>query len=243
VLIWVYGGGYSSGERQLPAPADLAYALIGSYFARRGFVVVIPDYRLVPNVRFPGQAEDIRDAIIWTTKHPEHLTAACSPNPDVQNIYLMGHSAGASNVFTAVVLPDNEDSDLSRRSIAGLIMCAGTHSFHDLSPEYSLWEVLADYWGGPEEIKANCSSGLLSSASDSVITSLPKLLVVEAEREPDWLLSAGKEFRGTLEARTGKKVEMIVAKGHNHVSYNLALGTGQGEQWAEEVVKWIGMSK
>jgi hypothetical protein len=57
------------------------------------------------------------------------------------------------------------------------------------------------------------------------------------------LLTAGREFRNVLEAQTGKKVERIVAKGHNHLSYNWALGTGEGEEWAEEVVKWIGASQ
>ena len=227
----------------MPAPNDLVYAFIGSYFARRGFVVVIPDYRLVPNVRFPGQAEDVRNAAIWTIKNPELLTTACSPNPDVQNIYLMGHSAGASNAFTAVVLPDNEDSAVLRRNIAGLILSAGVHSLHDLPPDSSFWDVLADYCGGREKIEASTSLALFRSAADSVISSLPKLLIVEAEREPDWLLAAGKKFRDALEARTGKKVELIVGKGHNHISGNLALGTGQGEEWAEEVLKWIGISK
>ena len=227
----------------MPAPNDLVYAIIGSYFARRGFVVVIPDYRLVPNVRFPGQAEDVCSAVIWTMKHPEHLSSASSPDPDVQNIYLMGHSAGAGNAFAAVVLPDNEDSAAVRRNIAGLILCAGTHSFHDLPSDSPFWEVLVDYWGEREKIEPNSSLGLLSSAADSVISSLPKVLVVEGEREPDWLLAAGREFRDALEARTKKKVGFIIEKGHNHISGNLALGTGQGEEWAEEVLQWIGMSK
>jgi acetyl esterase/lipase len=227
----------------MPAPVDLAYAMVGSYFARRGFVTVIPDYRLVPNARFPAQPEDVRDAILWTIKHPEHLTTSKSPNPDVQNLYLMGHSAGAANAFAATVLPDTEDSALLRPSIASMILCAGTHSFNAIPAGESLWEVLEQNWGGRAEIAANSSVGLLSSASDSVVASLPKVLVVEGEREPEWVLTAGREFRDVLEARTGKKVERIVAKGHNHLSYNWALGTGEGEEWAEEVVKWIGASQ
>jgi acetyl esterase/lipase len=223
----------------MPAPADLAYGMVGSYFARRGFVTVIPDYRLVPNARFPDQPEDVRDAILWTIKHPEHLTTSQSPDPDVQNIYLMGHSAGASNAFAATVLPDTEDSASLRPSIAGMILCAGAHSFDGLATGDPLWEVLEQNFGGRAEIAANGSMGLLASASDSVVASLPKVLVVEGEWEPDWLLATGREFRDFLEARTGKKVERVVGKGHNHLSYNWALGTGEGEEWAEEVVKWI----
>lgn len=243
VLVWVYGGGFDSGERQLPPPTDLGYACVGSYFAKRGFITVIPDYRLVPNVLSPGQAEDVRDAIVWCIKHPEHLTTPSNPSPDVQNVYLMGHSAGGSNAFTAVILPETPDTAILRSSIAGMILCAGVYHFSPLPSEDPFWNVAAQYCGGLKEIEENTTTALFSRASDSTIASLPRVLAVEGEREPNWLAAVGKEFRQVFEARTGKRLEMIVAKGHNHVSLNWALGTGEGEEWAEEVLKWINESK
>ena len=40
ILVWVYGGGFITGARQMPAPMDLGYACVGAYFARRGFIVL-----------------------------------------------------------------------------------------------------------------------------------------------------------------------------------------------------------
>lgn len=81
--------------------------------------------------------------------------------------------------------------------------------------------------------------GLLSKADDATVASLPGILTVEGEHEPQWLLTVGHDFRSALEARGRKRPELIVAKGHNHVSINLVLGTGECEEWAERVVQWM----
>src|SRR6478672_1026892 len=51
MLVFFYGGGWDSGERQL-------YAWAAQALAARGFVVATPDYRLVPQVHFPAFIED-----------------------------------------------------------------------------------------------------------------------------------------------------------------------------------------
>lgn len=56
VLIFWHGGGWVKGAR-----ADYAFA--GRAFAKKGFVVVVPDYRKVPQVRFPAFVEDGADAV------------------------------------------------------------------------------------------------------------------------------------------------------------------------------------
>lgn len=45
--------------------------MVRSYFACLRLLFVIPNYRLVPNVRFPGQAEDIHNAIIRITEQAD----------------------------------------------------------------------------------------------------------------------------------------------------------------------------
>src|SRR5690606_8092714 len=51
VLVFFYGGGWDSGDRG-------HYGWAAHALAARGFVVAVPDYRLVPTVRFPGFIED-----------------------------------------------------------------------------------------------------------------------------------------------------------------------------------------
>ena len=51
VIVFLYGGSWNSG-------AKAGYAFVGRALAARGFVVAIPDYRLVPAVRYPAFLED-----------------------------------------------------------------------------------------------------------------------------------------------------------------------------------------
>src|SRR5690349_88633 len=58
VVFFIYGGGWNHGDR-----AD--YQFVGRAFAARGFVTVIADYRLVPDVRFPAFLQDSAAALKW----------------------------------------------------------------------------------------------------------------------------------------------------------------------------------
>ena len=88
VLIWWYGGGWVKGDRD-------AYAFAGRAFAKAGYVVVIPDYRKVPQVRFPAFLEDGAEAVRWTRDNAARFGG------DPARIAFAGHSAGA---YTAVML-------------------------------------------------------------------------------------------------------------------------------------------
>ena len=57
-LVFLYGGGWTDGDRSI-------YHFLGDAFASRGFVTIIPDYRLYPEVRFPGFVEDCAKAVAW----------------------------------------------------------------------------------------------------------------------------------------------------------------------------------
>ncbi len=82
VLIFWYGGGWVHGDRG-------AYAFAARAFARAGFVVVVPDYRKVPAVRFPAFVQDGAQAVRWTRDHIARFGG------DPARIGVSGHSAGA----------------------------------------------------------------------------------------------------------------------------------------------------
>jgi len=82
VIVFFYGGGWVSGNR-----GDYGFA--GRAFAAKGFVTVVADYRLVPQVRFPAFLQDGALAIKWTRDH------IASYGGDPTRISLSGHSAGA----------------------------------------------------------------------------------------------------------------------------------------------------
>ncbi len=86
VVVFVYGGSWEEGRRQ-------DYRFVGLSLARRGFVTMIPDYRIYPQVRWPTFLEDNARAVRWARDH------AAEYGGDPSKLVLMGHSAGAYNVM------------------------------------------------------------------------------------------------------------------------------------------------
>lgn len=82
MLVFFYGGGWDSGERQL-------YAWAAQALAARGFVVATPDYRLVPQVHFPAFIEDAAAATAMAGR------IAARYGADPARLGVIGHSAGA----------------------------------------------------------------------------------------------------------------------------------------------------
>jgi acetyl esterase/lipase len=82
VIVFWYGGSWDDGKRQ-------DYRFVGVALARLGYLTVIPDYRLYPQVRFPLFLDDGAQAVAWVQQH------AAEYGGDPKRLVLMGHSAGA----------------------------------------------------------------------------------------------------------------------------------------------------
>jgi acetyl esterase/lipase len=82
VVVFFYGGGWDGGDKAL-------YGWVGRALAARGFVTVLPNYRLVPKAHFPDFVEDGAQAVAKTRE----IASRYGGDPD--RIVLMGHSAGA----------------------------------------------------------------------------------------------------------------------------------------------------
>lgn len=117
LVVFVYGGSWRSGERGWNA-------FVGRALARRGAVVVIPDYRKAPAVAFPAFVEDVAWAVAWSHRQ----AAALGADPD--RIHLMGHSAGAH--IAALLATDRRylaAHGLEPGRLAGMIGLAGPYDF------------------------------------------------------------------------------------------------------------------
>lgn len=88
VVFFIYGGGWKNGDR-----GD--YQFVGRALAARGFVTVIADYRLVPEVQYPAFLEDNAQALKWVEDN------IATYGGDKQRLFIAGHSAGA---YGAVML-------------------------------------------------------------------------------------------------------------------------------------------
>jgi acetyl esterase/lipase len=114
VIVWFYGGSWNSGSRQ-------GYAFAGRALASRGFVVAMPDYRLVPEVRYPAFLEDGAAAVKWIRGN----IARHGGDPD--RLVLAGHSAGAYNAAMLALDPRWLGAD--RAAVKGLVGLAGPYDF------------------------------------------------------------------------------------------------------------------
>lgn len=114
VVVFFYGGSWNSGTKD-------GYRFVGRALAVRGFVVVIPDYRLVPEVRFPEFLRDNAAAVRWTRAH----VAALGGDPD--RLVLAGHSAGAYDA--AMLALDPEWLGADRAAVKGWAGLAGPYDF------------------------------------------------------------------------------------------------------------------
>jgi acetyl esterase/lipase len=115
VVIFWYGGSWVKGRKS-------NYRFVGTTLAERGFVAVLPDYRLYPQVSFPAFDEDGARAVAWVEQHVQELGG------DPHHIVLMGHSAGG---HTAAFLAFNHaflrKFGADPNSIAGLVGLSGTY--------------------------------------------------------------------------------------------------------------------
>lgn len=92
LVVFFYGGNWTNGER-----AD--YRFVGEALASAGAVVVVPDYRLSPAVRYPTFLEDSARAVKWALDHADTYGA------DPRRLVLMGHSAGGYNAAMLALDP------------------------------------------------------------------------------------------------------------------------------------------
>ena len=133
VLVFFYGGRWTYGAKE-------DYRFVAATFVKEGFIVVIPDYRKYPQVRFPVFVEDGARALAWVSDHIVEW------HGDPARIHVVGHSAGAH--IGALLAADphyladvGKDRSLTVHDFAGL---AGPYAFTPDEPD------LEDIFGPPQ---------------------------------------------------------------------------------------------
>lgn len=201
VMVFLYGGGWNNGDR-----AD--YAFVGRAFAAQGFVTVVPDYRLVPQVRFPAFVEDSALALRWVRDN------VAAYGGDGAGIALSGHSAGAYNAMMLALdrrflvragLPSS-----FIRSVAGL---AGPYDFLPLDDPRSI-AAFGDYPRAAETQPISFASGRA-----------PRVFLASGDEDetvrPRNSVSLAEKLRAA-----GAAVELKTYPGLGHAGILLALNTG-----------------
>jgi arylformamidase len=113
VQIYIHGGYWISNDKK-----DTSYVALG--FVGAGFVTVVIDYTLIPNVRMAEQVRQCREAVRWVAAHIRDYGG------DPQQIYVTGHSAGGHLAVSLLT-----DPDLVPGRIKGVTSLSG---LYDLEP-------------------------------------------------------------------------------------------------------------
>jgi acetyl esterase/lipase len=117
VVVFFYGGSWKRGQKE-------NYKFVGHSLSSKGYVTVIPDYRLYPEVTFPSFVEDGARVLAWVSEHVEQAR---------NGVVVMGHSAGA---HTAALLTFDqrylEAVGQSSNIISGMIGLAGPYGFNPM---------------------------------------------------------------------------------------------------------------
>ena len=117
VVVFFPGGAWQSGEKG-------EFLFVAEALTSRGYVVVIPDYRLYPEVIFPAYMEDAALAVKWTFDNISQYGG------DPAKVFVMGHSAGAQ--LAALVAYDGSylaRVGIDKHRIRGVVSLAGPMDF------------------------------------------------------------------------------------------------------------------
>lgn len=77
VIVFFYGGSWQTGAKE-------SYHFLASTFAARGYVIIVPDYRVYPEIKFPAFLQDGAEAVRWVYAN------AAKYGGDSKQLYVMG---------------------------------------------------------------------------------------------------------------------------------------------------------
>jgi acetyl esterase/lipase len=121
VLVFFYGGGWANGKRS-------EYGYAARPFVENGYIVVLPDYRHVPEVRFPGFLEDSAAAVKWVQANIAQYGG------DPARVSVAGHSAGAYNALMLAL----DKKWLGDKPVQSAISLAGPADFYPFTSRRSI---------------------------------------------------------------------------------------------------------
>ncbi len=179
VLVFVHGGGWTSGDKAL-------YGFIGRTFAQRGFLTIVTNYRLSPEVTHPTHVQDVARAIAWVYRRIAQYDG------DPERIVLMGHSAGG-HLVSLVTLDERylAAEGFDTTLIRGVIPISGVYDLTKMPGFVSVF------------------SGIPSVRWDAspvahVDEEQPPFLILYAQFDPPTLHSQAREFFEALTKRSSE---------------------------------------
>ncbi len=220
VVVFFYGGAWQRGKR-----AD--YKFVAEALTSKGFVVVIPDYRLYPEVKFPAFLDDGGAAVAWTQKEIGRYGG------DPRRIFVMGHSAGAYNAAMLAFDPHYLETAGGRHAdVIGFIGLAGPYDF---LPFTSI--TLENVFGAAPDLPATQPGTFVDADS-------PRALVLYGEQDTTVLPEHSRRLAKRIRAVGGRVSEVgFPDLGHASIVGVLAKPYQGRAPVLEEVARFIAVGE
>ncbi|MBL8524354.1 MAG: alpha/beta hydrolase [Betaproteobacteria bacterium] len=197
VVVFYYGGAWDSGDKSY-------YLFAAEALASRGYVVVVPDYRIYPEVIFPAYMDDAANSLKWTLDNIGRYGG------DANNVFTMGHSAGGQ--LAALVAFDGSyatKAGIARNRVRGVVSLAGALDFLPLTEE-NLFKIF------PEPVRA-ASQPINFARGDG-----PPVLVLHGEADTRVGIHNSRNFAARVRERGGHAEETYYP-GMSHAGIILAI--------------------
>lgn len=201
VLIFVHGGAWTSGDKNL-------YSFVGQAFARQGFATAVINYRLSPAVQHPAHIEDVARALSWVYKN----IAQYKGNPE--KIFITGHSAGGH--LTALVALDEkylQAQGLTLSAVKGALPISGIYDLSIAPPGMSYNAI----FGSDPAVRRDASP--ITHAGPNK----PPFLVIYAQFDFPGLGAQGQQLVERLK-QNDNDAALLSIPNKDHVSIIFSLG-------------------
>lgn len=216
VIVFFYGGSWDSGSKD-------AYLFVAEALTSKGFIAVIPDYRVYPEVIYPEFLNDGASAFQWTKDNIEKYGG------DVNNIFVAGHSAGAH--IAAMLAFDQTwlaTQKLNSTSIRGFIGLAGPYDFLPLTSA-RLKEIFPS-----NEIQA------LSQPIRYARGNAPSALLLAGDADTVVALKNTRNFSARIRELNGRVQEKYyVGMGHVKIVTVLAAPFREGQTVLDDITEFV----
>ena len=191
VIVFFYGGRWTDGRKK-------QYKFVADAFVDEGYLVVIPDYRKYPSVKFPAFVEDGAAALAWVYNNIERYGG------DAGNLFVAGHSSGAHIGALVVTDPGYLAShDMKRHVVKGFAGLSGPYAF---TPEA---EDLKDMFGPPERYP-------LMRAPNYVDGRQPPMLLIHGLDDETVVLKNAQNLAGAVREKGGD-LDLVTYENIDHV--------------------------
>lgn len=217
-VVFVHGGNWDEGDRNLEVGGADIYNNIGRHLASRGIGTAVISYRLLPEVSWQAQIADVAAAVHWVGSRAEELGG--SP----RCVFVMGHSAGAQLAARVALDPDVRGANKEPMpSICGVIGVSGAGYDLGDARTYELSDDLdwyAERFGATPDWQQSASP--IRLIRKDAAKPIPPFLLLYAGGEGKALQRQSQLMHERL-LRAGASSSVVVVPGESHSRIVLTL--------------------